>query len=107
VINALSNYRVEVSGRDERRAVEVREFLQREFGFEDESFEVDESLVDVFLTDEPVGDHEIQLTRAEAAKVVPALATLEANAPPTDAETVANLRDRFQETFDLEAAGGR
>lgn len=107
VINALSNYQVELSGDDERRALEVREFLQREFDFEDESFAVNRSLVDVFVNNEPAEDHEIQLTRAEAAEVVPALAKLEANSTPEDAETVADVRDRFQETFELGAADER
>lgn len=107
VINALSNYQVELSGDDERRALEVREFLQREFDFEDESFAGDRSLVDVFVNNEPTGDHEIQLTRAEAAEVVPALAKLEANSTPEDAETIAGVRDRFQETFELGAADER
>lgn len=103
VINALSTYQFETSGHDEKRALDVREFLQREFEFEESHFEDDSSLVDAFvdLFDDD-GEHEIRLSRAEAAEVVPALADLEADSDPAEAETIAGLRGRFEETFDLD-----
>lgn len=108
VINALSSYRSGESGRDERRALNVEEFLQREFGFENQHFDEDRSVLETFadIFDEEDGDeHEIQLSRAEAEEVVSALADHEEGSP-TDAETAANLRDRFEETFSLDARSG-
>lgn len=105
VINALSDYQVEASGSDEERALNVREFLQREFGFEDRQFESDSGLADtlggVFGTDD--SEHEVQLSRVEAAEMVPALADLEADSEPAEAETIADLRSRFEDAFNLDA----
>ena len=104
VINALSKHRVEVSGRDEERALNVREFLQEEFEFEDRHFEDDTTLVDAFVDIfDDGGDHEVQLSRAEAREVVAALTDLESDSSSTEDETIARLRNRFQERFDLDA----
>lgn len=104
IINALSTYQVGASGRDERRALDIEKFLQREFGFEERQFQERDSLpelfVDAFAADD--GGHEIQLSRAEAAEVVPALDELEPGSPP-EAETIAELQDELAETFDLDA----
>ena len=101
VINALSKRMYEVSGRDERVAFNTREFLQREFGFKEGDFDDDTTLTDIFL---PGSDdtHEIQLSAAEAAEIVPALTALEAKSDPEEAQTIADLRERFEERFDLD-----
>lgn len=102
VINALSTHLYKVSGRDEQRTLDAREFLKREFGFKEEHFEDDTDLFDVIWPGDDDGEHEIQLSRVEAAEIVPALADLEADADPQEAQTIADLRNRFAETFDLE-----
>lgn len=106
VINALSTYIYEVSGRDEQIALSAREFLKREFGYKEEHFEEDESLLDIFFPSADEGEHEIQLSRVEAAEIVPALAELQAESEPQEAEMIADLRDRFEETFDLDDSYG-
>ena len=103
VINALTNFQFEVSGREEERALNVRQLLKREFDFEEEHFNDDDrGLVDwwgdIFGGDE----HEIQLVESEAAEVVAALAEAENDAGPDEAETIADIRERFEETFDLD-----
>lgn len=99
VINALSSYQAQVSGRDEERALNVREFLKREFGFKESHFQDDRGLhdafADIFSGD---GKHEIQLSRAEAAEVISALSDRGENS--ADTKTAAGLQDRFEETFD-------
>lgn len=103
VINALSEYRFKTSGSEEQRALNVREFLQREFEFEERHLDNDDGLLDSFASifaDEE-GTHEVQLSRAEAGEVIPALAGVEGDMDPAEAETVADLRDRFERTFDL------
>ena len=112
VINALSEHRLAASGRDEERALNVREFLEREFEFEERHFENeggpvegDEGPIATFLNlFEGGSKHEIHLSRAEAAEVVSALADLETTSDPEEAGTIATLRDRFEETFDLGGA---
>lgn len=104
VINALSEYRTRTSGRDEERALNVEELLQREFGFEQRHFEEDNNPLEVFANvfadrDE---DHEVELSRVEAAEVDSALAEADRSSRD-EAETVEDLRDRFQGTFDLES----
>lgn len=101
IINALSAYRTTESGRDEQRARNVEDLLQREFGFEERHFEDDRSIVEAFADVFDEGDDEIELSRTEAAEVVSALAEFEGHSSE-DAETVADLRSRFEETFDLD-----
>lgn len=103
VINALTNYQFEVSGRDEVRALNVRQFLKREFDFEEEHFDDQRGLVDIWEDIFGGEGHEVQLVRAEAAEVAAALAESEADSKPREAETIATLRERFEETFDLDA----
>lgn len=102
VINALSHHQSAVSGRDEERALNVREFLQREFEYEERHFQSDSGLhdafADIFSSDE---GHEVQLSRAEAREVTSALADLEADSNQAEAETISTIRNRFEETFDL------
>ena len=109
VINALSSHMVAASGRDERRALNVREFLQREFDFEDRHFDegtdINELFLDIFDSDD--GDHEIQLSRAEASEVLEALVEEESEAEPSEREAIADLRDRLEERFDLDADAAR
>lgn len=103
VINALSDYQYEVSGREEERALNLRELLKREFGFEDRHFEADAGLLDAF--GEIFGDdddpHEVEFSRAEAAEVDDALAEL-GGSNPDEGETIADVRRRFERAFDLE-----
>lgn len=103
-INALTNYEIGVSGREAERALNVRELLKREFGFEEESFEGDRDLLaewaNSFESDR--NEHEIELSGAEADEVVAALADHEARAE-TDEEAIASVRLRFEETFGVEA----
>lgn len=103
VINALSSYRTAAAGRDEQRARNVEELLQREFGFEERHLEDDRSIVETFaeVFENRDGEHEIELSRSEATEVVAALDEFEGS-PSEDAETVADLRDRFEATFDLD-----
>lgn len=105
VVNALANYQLEASGDDERRALEVRDLLEREFDLADEQFAADSSFFDEFLETFDLDDgdrsHEIELTRGEAAEVDRALADFDTEAAATEAATVADLRERFAETFDL------
>lgn len=106
VIGALSEYHVETSGRDEERVLNVEELLQREFGFEERHFGTESSYLDTFtnIFNEKSDDHEVQLSRVEAEEVVRALDDHEATASDSsDAETTANLRDRFAEAFDPDA----
>lgn len=102
VINALSDYQYEVSGRDEERALNLRELLKREFGFEDRHFESDAGLLDAF--GDVFGDddsHEVEFSRAEAAEVDEALAEL-GGSTSDEGETIADVRRRFERTFDLD-----
>lgn len=106
VINALTNFQFEVSGREEERALNVRQFLKREFDFEEEHFDDQRGLADLWenVFDPDYDDeHEIQLVEPEAAEVVAALAEAEGDAKPGEAETIADIRGRFEETFDLDA----
>lgn len=107
VINALSGYRTTATGGEADWALDVREFLQREFGFEQRRVERDDSPVEIlddfFGTDDE--EHEVQLSRAEAAEVVEALAESEADADPPETETLRRLRARFERTFDLPEPG--
>ncbi|ELZ30475.1 hypothetical protein C474_11701 [Halogeometricum pallidum JCM 14848] len=101
-INALSSYRTTETGQDERRALNVEEFLQREFGFKDDDTglsNIGESFAS-FLDDSDEQSHEVQLSRAEAEEVVEALAAHE-NDSATDAGTVRDLRTRLAETYEL------
>lgn len=105
VINALSSHHLDVSGNDERRTLDVRDLLQREFDFDERQFNNEQqTLVDSFVEmfDES-DEHEIQLSRAEAREIVPALADQEAESNPDEAETIADIRNRFEQTFDLDA----
>lgn len=103
IINALSERQTRETGRDEERTLEVRSLLQREFGFEEPEFDDPREVVDeiVAVFDEDTGTHEVQLSRAEAAEIEPALARLESGSEPGEADTIADIRDRLQETFDL------
>ena len=109
VINALSNHEVTASGTEEERAVNMEAFLQREFGFEPDPAEGDRSFADavtnVFGADN--SEHDVELSRAEAAEVERALDDLDERADPADENEaiIEDLRRRFAETFDLD--GGR
>lgn len=107
VINALSSYQTTETGREERRALNVEQFLQREFGFGEEDTgltgDIGESFAS-FLDDSDTHTHEVQLSRAEAEEVVAALGAHE-NDSATDAGTISDLRTRFAETFDSNRSG--
>ena len=103
VINALSAYQYSASGHDDDLALNIRELLQREFGFEDRHFENDQGLVESFAEVFDTSDsHEVQFSRGEAEEVVSALAESEADADPAEAETIENIREEFERTFDLD-----
>lgn len=105
VISALSEYQVGESGRDEERALNLEELLQREFGFEERHLGDRRGYLDVF-TDvfREDSEHEVQLSRVEAEEIVRALDDLETTeGDDADTETIADLRHRFAETFDLDA----
>ena len=102
VINALSAYRYSASGRDDDLALNIRELLQREFGFGDRHFENDQGLVESFAEVFDASDsHEVQLSRMEAEEVVSALSESQADADPAEAETIESIREEFERTFDL------
>ena len=105
VVNALTNYQYDVSGRDEQRVLNVRQLLKREFDLADEHLdEEDLGLVDwwgdVFDDDD---EHDVQLSRAEAREVAAALREEETDAEPADAETMADVRERIESAFDMDA----
>lgn len=109
VINALSTEVATESGPEEERALNVREFLQREFDFQEPDFQQSDSGDDdgIFTLDPAnlFGDdeddtHEVQLSRGEAAEVDRALAEQEGSSEG-EAETIRDLRERFDEQFDL------
>ena len=103
VINALSAYRHSASGRDDDLALNIRELLQREFGFEDRHFENDQGLVESFAEVFDTSDsHEVQFSQTEAKEVVSALSESRADADPAEAETIENIREEFERTFDLD-----
>lgn len=108
VVNALSSYRTRQTGRDERRAMNVEEFLQREFDFKREDTgltgDIGEEFAS-FLDGSSTDEHEVQLSRAEAEEAVAALSEHESESS-TDAETVREIRNRFEEAFDLDARSG-
>ena len=107
VINALSAYQYSASGRDDDLALDIRELLQREFGFEDRHFENDQSLVESFAeVFDTSDDHEVQFSRVEAEEVVSALSESETDADPAEAETVESIREEFERTFDLNGRTG-
>lgn len=102
LINALSAYRYSASGRDDDLALNIRELLQREFGFEDRHFENDQGLVESFAEVFDTSDsHEVQFSRMEAKEVVSALSESQADADPAEAETIESIREEFERTFDL------
>lgn len=101
VINALSAYQYEVSGQDQQQAVNVKELLQREFGFKDKHVQDDDDLLDAVWPSDNDGDQEVQFARTEAAEVVAALAKSEGSSEG-EAEKITQLRNRFEERFDLE-----
>ena len=106
VINALSEYQTGASGRDEERALNVEELLQREFGFEKRHLGDQRGYLDAFtdIFDREESEHEVQLSRVEAKEIVRALGDLEAKeGDSADTTTIADLRHRFAETFDLDA----
>ena len=107
VINALSNYEVTVSGREEEQVLNVRELLKREFDFEESDFEgrgrgsgsatgLVDAVTDIFDADD---EHEVQLSRFEAAEIVTALDDFEEESG--SAGSIRDVRSRIEETFDL------
>ena len=105
VINAMAEYETGASGRDEERALNIEELLQREFGFDDEHFAGDRGYLDTFtnIFNDKDDDHEVQLSRVEAREIVRGLDELgrhEDHSPNED--TRRDLRGRFVETFDLD-----
>lgn len=106
VISALSEHQVGASGRDEERALNLEELLQREFGFEEGHLDGQRGYLDVFedVFDREESEHEVQLSRVEAEEIVRALGDLEATeGDDADTGTTADLRHRFAEAFDLDA----
>ena len=105
VISALSAYQARASGRDEERALNVEGLLQREFGFKEQHLGDRRGYLDAFtdIFDRESAEHEVQLSRVEAKEVVRALDDLESKEADADTETITALRDRFAETFDLDA----
>ena len=111
VINALAEYETGATGRDEERALNVEDLLQREFGFKEEHFGGDRGYLDTFtnIFNEPDTEHEVQLSRVEAREIVHALDELGQHgeySADADAETVQDLRARFADTFDLDDESG-
>jgi hypothetical protein len=100
VIDALSSYQANETGRAGSRALNLEEFLQREFGFKGPDFDADaavvEAVADVFEDDDQ--ERAVRFSRAEAADVVAALDEY-GGASSDEAERVRDLRDRFGETF--------
>lgn len=105
VINALSNYEVRVSGREEEQVLNVRELLKREFDFEESDFEgrssgsttgLVDAVTDIFDADDK---HEVQLSRFEAAEIVTALDDFEGESE--SAGLIRDVRSRIEKTFDL------
>lgn len=103
VINALSEYETRASGREDERVLNVESLLQREFGFEEGQSD-DRNIADVFsnIFHDDHTEHEVQLSRTEAAEVVRALDDFDGQESSSEAETVTDLRTRFVETFDLD-----
>lgn len=103
LINALSDYRLETSGREEERVLNLRELLQREFGFDEGRFEDDGNVVEMLSGVFDDSDtHEVELSKSEAGEVDDALAAFEPESTPDETETVESLRERFAETYDLD-----
>lgn len=105
VISALSERQVGASGRDEERALNLEELLQREFGFEERHLGDRRGYLDAFtdVFGSEDSEHEVQLSHVEAEEVVRALDDLETTeGADADTETVADLRHRFEEAFDLD-----
>ncbi len=105
VISALSERQVGASGRDEERALNLEELLQREFGFEERHLGDRGGYLDAFtdVFDSEDSEHEVQLSRVEAEEVVRALDDLRTTeGADADTETIADLRHRFAEAFDLD-----
>jgi hypothetical protein len=103
VIEALSSYQARTTGREERRALNVQEFLQREFGYKGDDFGEGRDLVESFADIFDAGEdetREIQLSRPEAEEIVDALDGVEADS--ADPETVRDLRSRFADSFESE-----
>ena len=105
VINALSNYEVRVSGQEEEQVLNVKELLKREFDFEESDFEgrspgnatgLVDAVTDIFDADD---EHEVQLSRFEAAEIVTALDDFEEESESVD--SVRDVRSRIEDTFDL------
>ena len=111
VINALSNYEVTASGAEEERALNTEKFLQREFGFEerptDDGLNFADIVANVFGEDN--SEHEVELSRAEAAEVERALDGLAERSGTADENkaTIEDLRRRLAETFDLDGDRAR
>lgn len=103
-INALAEQEALESGRDEERTHNVKEILKREFDFEGEPFDSERDIVDqlVDVFDEDVGGTEIQLSRSEATEIDRALGNWHEGTSAEDADTIAGLRDRLAETYDLD-----
>jgi hypothetical protein len=104
VIGALAAFDAGKSGREDERILNVENLLQREFGFEESRAGNDRGIVEAFFDvfDDDGRDHEIQLSRREATEVVRALDELDDRRTPEEAETVADVRGRFAETYDLD-----
>lgn len=107
VINALSEEVATESGPEEERALNVREFLQREFDFEESDFDDYDDDGGIFTLspaawfgDDDEDTHEVQLSRGEAAEVDRALTEQEGSSEG-EAETIRTLRERLDEAFDL------
>ncbi|WP_226011183.1 hypothetical protein [Halomicrobium salinisoli] len=107
VINALSTEIATESGPEEERALNVREFLQREFDFEDSDFSDHDDDGGIFTLspaawfgDDDEDTHDVQLSRSEAVEVDLALAEQEGSSEG-EAETIMDLRERLDEAFDL------
>ena len=103
VISGLAEYEAGASGREEERALNVEELLQREFGFEEDH--LNHSYIGAFtnIFNDMDDDHEVELSRVEAREIVRGLDELERREEDSaDADTRRDLRERFVETFDLD-----
>ncbi|WP_049972104.1 hypothetical protein [Haladaptatus cibarius] len=100
VISALSEHRTR-GGTPDEQALNVREHLKEEFGFEeDESTDVlFEQYGEGFFSD--TSSEMVTFSEREAEMIATALSRVENDAPDGNRETIRDVRSRFENEFDV------
>jgi hypothetical protein len=105
IISALSEFQTAAGGSGGERALNVREHVKEEFGFEEE--ETPSALFERFGEGffDDTSSETVKLSDREAETVVSALSSFENEAPDENRETLRDVRRRFENEFGVSSEG--